>query len=570
MKRAVELGHTTYFTTEHGFQGNLFETQTLCEKYGLKPIYGVEAYYVDDISDRTDRTAYHLMLIGMTERARYEINKILSVANTSGFYYKPRIGLKELLSLTPSDTIVTTACIAGRLFKPKSCVVTDEIIGWEEVEELFDDHDLGAGTHKVNKPVYKKEIIGPDSWYTDFVVPVKEHFGKNFYLEVQSHNVPSQIEYNKKILKLAEKENIEIIHACDSHYIHTLDAPMRDLFLRAKGINYSDESNFVLDYPSDEQILRRYEAQGVLSPEQAKRALENTLIFDNAEAVYTDKEFKIPLVPNSFIQEELGPGFTNEDNDAVLREIIGRSFREKLKSGKISVKRKDEYAKAILDEVETVKKCGMASYFVLDHIIVKRAVEKYGAVLTRSGRGSAVSFIINNFLGLTEVDRIKAPVKLYPSRFMSAERILNSRSLPDIDLNFADVKPVIKASKDVLGEDGIYYMVAYKPLQRSSAFRLYCKAIGKPIESYDEIAKNLSDKTYTDEMFCEEHPDWAEIFEESKGWRGVIESIAPSPCSFELSNKNISEQVGLIRVGNEICCALDGYNCDVYKFLKND
>ena len=71
-------------------------------------------------------------------------------------------------------------------------------------------------------------------------------------------------------------------------------------------------------------------------------------------------------------------------------------------------------------------------------------------------------------------------------------------------------------------------------------------------------------------MFCEEHPDWAEIFEESKGWRGVIESSAPSPCSFERSNKNISEQVGLIRVGNEICCALDGYNCDVYKFLKND
>ena len=55
MKRAVELGHTTYFTGEHGFQGNLYETQTLCEKYNLKPIYSVEAYYVDDITDKTDR-----------------------------------------------------------------------------------------------------------------------------------------------------------------------------------------------------------------------------------------------------------------------------------------------------------------------------------------------------------------------------------------------------------------------------------------------------------------------------------------------------------------------------------
>ena len=40
---------------------------------------------------------------------------------------------------------------------------------------------------------------------------------------------------------------------------------------------------------------------------------------------------------------------------------------------------------------------------------------------------------------------------------MSAERILSSRSLPDIDLNWADVSPVIKASKDILGEDGIYF-----------------------------------------------------------------------------------------------------------------
>ena len=73
----------------------------------------------------------------------------------------------------------------------------------------------------------------------------------------------------------------------------------------------------------------------------------------------------------------------------------------------------------------------MAKYFVLDHIIVKRAVEKYNAVLTRSGRGSAVSFYINKLLGLTEVDRIKAPITLYPTRFMSAERILKSKSLPD-------------------------------------------------------------------------------------------------------------------------------------------
>ena len=76
IKRAVELGHTTYFTTEHGFQGNIYEAHTLCEQYGLKCIYGVEAYYVDDMYDKTSRSNYHLMLVAMNDNGRKEINKI--------------------------------------------------------------------------------------------------------------------------------------------------------------------------------------------------------------------------------------------------------------------------------------------------------------------------------------------------------------------------------------------------------------------------------------------------------------------------------------------------------------
>ena len=59
MKRAIELGHTEYFTTEHGYQGNIFELYTLCQKYNLKCIYGAELYYVDDRHEK-DRGNYHL------------------------------------------------------------------------------------------------------------------------------------------------------------------------------------------------------------------------------------------------------------------------------------------------------------------------------------------------------------------------------------------------------------------------------------------------------------------------------------------------------------------------------
>ena len=541
MKQAVELGHTTYFTGEHGFQGNLFESQTLCEKYGLKPIYSVEAYYTDDISDKTNRAAYHIMLIGMTKKARFEINKIMSIANMDGFYYKPRIGLKELLSLSPQDTVITTACIASRLFK-----VIEKKDSDGNVVELDDK-----------------------SWFYNFFVPLKQHFGNNFLLEVQNHKDEKQMSYNQKIMILHNKYDVPIIHANDSHYIHEGDAYYREQFLKAKGITYSDESSFVLDYPDGDIVLDRYRRQGILNQDEALDAINKTLIFDDAEPIYTDKEFKIPKVPNEFIWEELGNDkLTNKDSDLVLKTIIAKSWRKKKPT--IKKEKIPEYETAINYEVGIVEKCGMADYFILDHIAVDRAVKKYNAVLTRSGRGSAVSFFINNLLGLTEVDRIKAPTKLYPTRFMSAERILNSRSLPDIDLNFADVGPIIKATEDILGEDGIKYMVAYKPLQRSSAFRLWCKSRDYDIKDYDEIAKLFADKKNTDEEIKERYPKWAVEIEYSKIFRGVIESVAPSPCSFLLSNDPISESIGLIKVGDQICCCLDGYNCDVYKFLKND
>ena len=118
-------------------------------------------YYVDDINDKSSRTMYHIILIAMTENARKEINKIMSTANTDGYYYKPRIDLNMLLSLTSTDTVVTTACVAGRMF----------IDGWEEY----------------------------------LLHPVYNHFKNNFFLEVQAHVADKQKEYNKKILDAHKK-----------------------------------------------------------------------------------------------------------------------------------------------------------------------------------------------------------------------------------------------------------------------------------------------------------------------------------------------------------------------------
>ena len=105
-------------------------------------------------------------------------------------------------------------------------------------------------------------------------------------------------------------------------------------------------------------------------------------------------------------------------------------------------------------------------------------------------------------------------------------------------------------------------MVSFKPLQRASGFRLYCKSLDMNVSEYDEVAKNLDD--YVDD------DKWKDIIKESEHFIGVVESISPSPCSMLVYDKNVSEEIGLIKTKDGICCILDGMNCDRYKYLKND
>lgn len=498
-KRAVELGHDAIFTTNHGIQGDIFEATTLAHQYNLKLIVGAEGYYVPNRKEK-DKSNRHIILIALNHEGIRELNSIISESFTTGFYYKPRIDEELLFSLTPENFIITTACVAG----------------------LWDDEEL--------------------------IVKMKEHFKGNLFLEVQNHNEEIQKTVNKRVIELGKKHNIKLIHANDSHYIYPEDSEYRDLFLKAKGILYEQEANFILDYPDYDTIVERYKIQGVLNENQIKEALESTLVFENVDCSdFINDEIKLPSISDNPNQE--------------LKNIINEAWIEDRK--RIPKEEWPKYLDAIRYEVDIVEKTNMANYFLIDHKIVEIAKEKYNGVLTNTGRGSAPSFYITKLLGLTDIDRLESPITLFPTRFMSIERILGARSLPDIDLNTADAEPFIQASKDLLGENNCAWMVSWKPLQDSSGFRLYCKAIGMDISEYNDVAKEL-DK-YIDD------PKWAKIIEDSKPFVGVIEGISESPCSMCLYDKDVRREIGMIKTPNgKICCLLDGYNCDKYKYLKND
>lgn len=511
VKRAVELGDTQYFTTNHGTGGDIFEAKTLCDQYGLRCMYGLEGYIVKNPLEK-DKRNYHIIIIPKTDVARKKVNYVNSMAHIKGYYYKPRIFIEDLLALDKDDVYITTACVAG--------------------------------------------FIRDNDGYNDIFLPLYNHFQNNVFIEVQAHNVVVQREHNQRCVEIAQRLGLGLIAATDAHYIYPEQSKDRDIYLAGKGVSYGDEDSFILDYPDGDILYNRFVEQGVLTESQITEAMDNTFIFENCEDIQLNKDIKMPTIY---------PNLTSEQKCAELKRHLNKAFKKIVREEHIPKSELPKYKQAIKDEMKVIEDTAvinMPDYFLLNEELVKLAVNKYGGVLTRTGRGSCGAFYINKLLGMTQIDRLKAPVPLYSSRFISVERCLENRSMADIDYNIVAQEPFQKAAKELLGEHGCYPMIAYGTMQEGEAFRNICRSHHLEFDEYNEVAKKL-DKYRDSEK-------WQPLIEESKKIIGSIMSASVHPCAHVLDNKDLRYEYGVVRVKEAICVMCTSNEADEYKLLKDD
>lgn len=543
-KRAVELGHKVISSVEHGWQGYYFETYELAKKYDLKFIFGAEAYWVKNRFEK-DRTNGHIIMLAKNENGRRAINSILSTANEDGYYFRPRVDVELLLSLPADDVMITTACIAF----------------WH-----YDDIE-------------------------DILVQLHNYFKKNLFLEIQYHNTESQVKLNQRILALSEKYGIEMIVGMDSHYIYPDQSKERDYILAAKNIHYEDEDGWFMDYPDDETTMNRFLKQGVFTRDQIQRAMDNTDLLLEFEDYALDnrifsKDIKLPSLydGNHTIDGVLLPKLDQEQRNKEYSKLISKLFKEYVKG--VDESQYNDYFEGVKSEVQTIKDTNMSDYFLIDYYMVKRALEK-GGVLTDSGRGSSVGYFTNTLLGFSKVDRFQSPIKLYPERFISKSRILETKSLPDIDLNWGTPDIAAEAQEEILGKDHAYPMIAFGTCKKKSAFKLYARSqnmdfdlantISSQIEKYDEALKYADDDEKDDiNIYDYVDEEYHSYIDASKKYQGIIMDKKKAPCAYLLYDGSIREEIGLIKCKSEttkkeyMTAVIDGAIAENYKFLKND
>ena len=523
--RAKEVGDGILSSCEHGWQGNYREVIQIANEHQLKPLVAAECYWVKDRKEK-DRSNCHIFIGALNENGRRALNDILSEANLTGFYGQPRVDTELILSLTPHDVVVTTACVAY----------------WQ-----YEDVD------------YITELFA-------------RYFGDHFFLEVQYHHTPSQIELNKRILRLREKLGCKIIMGCDSHYIYPEQAQTRTDFINSKGIAYPEEEGWFLDYPDGDTAYQRFANQCVLSHEEIIEAMENTKIFLEVE------EYNSPIFNDDIKLPSLHPEWSQERKNSEYQRLVWQGWEEYRQS--IPSDQWEKYENEIRKEIQTVLDTNMADYFIIDYEVMKKGKEN-GGWLTKSGRGSGTSFFTNTLLGFSDIDRISAPVHMYPERFMSTTRILQSKGIPDIDMNEAPTAPFVQAQAEVLGQAHSYPMLAYGTMKKSAAWKLYAKSQGVPFNIANAISEQIAryekavkhaDEDEKDNIQVENFisKEYKDIYEKSSEYLGLITSWSIAPCSSLIYAGDIRTEIGLVRIKDNICCLMDGHWAEDGHFLKND
>lgn len=526
VKREQELGAKCLFGGEHGNQGNFAENYFLAKKNSLKYVHSAEAYWVKNRHEK-DRTNCHICIIALNNRARQELNYILSIANEDGYYGKPRIDLELILSLNPEDFIITSACLQG----------------WK-----YDDAD--------------------EIW-----LKIANHFGVNFFLEVQNHNTEKQKELNRHILSLVKEYDLQIICGLDSHYVSVeKDEERRNEYLKYKKMNYPEEDGWYLDYPDGKTIYKRFKEQGVLSDEEILYSMMNTQVFNvKCEEIVIDNTFKIPI---------LYKDKTFDERVQILKSHLNKAYKkEKLKS--------KEKIEGIKWETEQIVDSKVMDYFLTNEAIISDAINNEGGILTTTSRGSSASFIINKLLGFTTLDRFNSEIPIYPERFLTKERV-EAGQMPDIDFNVSSQEPFVKAAKKIVGENGCYPLMAVEKMSEKSAWQLYASVSGvtptianqvsKYLDSYNETIKHLESEEEKQNVKVEDYipKEYIQIYNKSKEYQSIIVNLKIHACGFLLFDGDLRREFGLISAISQttgkrsLCVAVEGKYLDDLGYVKND
>lgn len=419
--------------TDHGVMYGVIPFYLSCQKAGIKPIIGVEAYMAHrsrfDKQPKIDADQYHLVLLAKNEQGYKNLMALTTIAHLEGFYYKPRIDM-EALAKHAQGLICMTACVEG------------------EIPSLL-IHDQEEKAEQKTK---------------DFL----EIFGDDFYLEIQDHpKLTSQDKVNKKLIDFSRKLGIPLVATNDVHYVSQEDAEAQDALLAIQTKKLISDKNRLTMIDSPDFYLRTPQEMKSLF-QQYPDALKNT------QEIAAKCNLKIPL--DKWILPHF-PLPADETPESYLKKLADKGLAFRFPKAKKEVKKRLDY------ELKIICDKGFATYFLIVQDFVNWA--KKEGIRVGPGRGSVAGSLVSYVLRITSISPLEHGLPF--ERFLNPQR----PSPPDIDLDFADDRrdEVIAYVTQKYGQDKVAQIITFGRMEARQSIRDVGRVLGMPYSEPDRIAK---------------------------------------------------------------------------------
>lgn len=433
MAKALELGMDSLAITDHGAMYGVIKFYLKAKEFGIKPIIGVETYVAArsrfDKQANIDSDRYHLVLLAKNETGYQNLMKLTTLAHLEGFYYKPRLDM-ELLGQYSEGLIATSACLDG------------------EIPQLI----LQRRRKEAEEKAKEFQAI----------------FGKDFYLEVQSHpKIPGQAKANEGMIKLSRKLGIPLVATNDIHYVEADDAEAQDALLAVQTQKMVADKNRLTMIDSPDFYLRSQE-------EMVKLFKDYPDAIENTRKISRVCNLEIPIgnwiLPNYPLPAE-------ETAEEHLRKMTAERLQYRYKKPSKEILKRLDY------ELDIICKKGFATYFLIVQDFVNWA--KQQEIRVGPGRGSVAGSLVSYVLRITSIDPLQHNIPF--ERFMNPER----PSPPDIDLDFADDRrdEVIEYVTEKYGQDKVAQIITFNVMKARESVRDIGRVLGMPYSEPDKIAK---------------------------------------------------------------------------------
>lgn len=373
VSRAIAWGHKAIAITDHGVVQAFPEACNTAAKAGIKIIYGMEGYLVDDdafyddygfgVDDeipaeyiekvRAEKT-YHIIIIAKNTQGLKNLYKLITDSNLKFFKRRPRIPRHRLMQFR-EGLIIGSACEAGELYRALVDQKSDEDI--LRIASFYDYLEIQPNGNNA------------------FILRSQDERYERFKTVEDLENV------DRQIIHIADKLGKMVVATCDVHFIDPGNAVFREILMTSMG--FSDASQQApLYFRTTEEMLAEF---AYLGEETAKE-----VVITNPNKIADLCESGMTPFPRGTFPPSLEGA--DEDLTRICWERTKKDYGDPVP---------ENVAKRLEKELKSIISNGFGVLYMIAQKLVQNS-EEHGYYV--GSRGSVGSSFVAHAAGISEVN----------------------------------------------------------------------------------------------------------------------------------------------------------------------